>query len=153
MASIMEVAYSDRGMDASDFSGLWAAFRGKDRDRVIVGVAAAFAHVAGANGALDAAETARFVDVVRGSRLAPPDSATADDLTHAFEALARAMVARPELGRAESLRVLSDFGFDPMRSEIIWSATRAALIADAQLDAAERQAADEIRQALRIRTV
>jgi tellurite resistance protein len=140
-------------MEASDFSALWAAFRGKDRDRVIVGVAAAFAHVSAANGALDAAEIAGFVDVVRGSRLAPPDSATANELTCAFEALAQAMVARPELGRAESLRVLSDFGFDPMRSEIIWSATRAALIADAQLDAAERQAADEIRQALRIRAV
>ena len=151
MASTMEVAYSDPGMEASDFSALWAAFRGRDRDRVIVGVAAAFAHVAAANGAIDQAETARFIDVVRGSRLAPPDGATADDLTRAFEALAQAMVARPELGRSESLRVLADFGFDPMRSEIIWSATRAALVADAQLDPAERRAADEIRQALRIR--
>ena len=37
-------------MEESDFSALWAAFRAKDRDRVIVGVAAAFAHVAAANG-------------------------------------------------------------------------------------------------------
>jgi tellurite resistance protein len=138
-------------MAEPDFSALWAAFRGKDRDRVIVGVAAAFAHVAAANGALDAAEVARFLDVVRGSRLAPPDSATAEQLARAFEALTRAMLERPELGRSESLRVLSDFGFDPMRSEIIWSAAGQALVADAQLDAAERRAAGEIREALRIR--
>jgi hypothetical protein len=37
-----------------------------------------------------------------------------------------------------------------MRSEIIWSATRSALVADAQLDAAEQAAAAEIRAALRI---
>jgi hypothetical protein len=48
------------------------------------------------------------------------------------------------------LRVLGDFGFDPVRSEIVWSATRAALVADAALDALERQAADEIRSALRL---
>jgi hypothetical protein len=47
--------------------------------------------------------------------------------------------------------VLSDFGFDPMRSEIIWSATRAALVADAELHPAERSAEGEIRSALRIR--
>jgi tellurite resistance protein len=138
-------------MQEADFSALWAAFRGKDRDRVIVGVAAAFAHVAAANGAIEAAETARFLDVVRGSRLAPPDAATAEQLGHAFEALAQAMLARPEQGRAESMRVLSDFAFDPMRREIIWSAARAALVADAQLDAAERTAAEEVRSALRIR--
>jgi tellurite resistance protein len=138
-------------MEEADFSALWAAFRHKDRDRVIVGVAAAFAHVAAANGAVEASETARFLDVVRGSRLAPADPATAEELGRAFEGLARAMVERPELGRAESLRILSDFGFDPMRSEIIWSAARAALVADAQLDAAERTAAEEIRSALRIR--
>src|SRR5882757_2363850 len=106
-------------MREPDFSALWASFRGdkaKDRDRVIVGVAAAFALVAAANGELEAAETARFLDVVRGSRLAPPDSTTAAELQRAFEALASAMLASPELGRSESLRVLSDFGFDPMRS-------------------------------------
>jgi tellurite resistance protein len=139
-------------MQAPDFAALWAAFRAKDRDRVIVGVAAAFAHVAAANGAVEASETERFLDVVRGSRLAPPDAATSQQLGHAFEALALAMVACPELGRSESLRVLSDFGFDPMRSEIIWSAARAALVADAQLDGAERAAAEEIRSALRIRS-
>jgi len=141
-------------MAEPDFSALWAGFRGdkpKDRDRVIVGVAAAFALVAAANGELEAAETARFIDVVRGSRLAPPDSATAAQLASAFEALAHAMLASPELGRSESLRVLSDFGFDPMRSEIIWSATSAALVADAKLDPAERRAEAEIRAALRIR--
>jgi len=141
-------------MAEPDFSALWASFRGeraKDRDRVIVGVAAAFALVAAANGALEAAETARFLEVVRGSRLAPPDSATAAELQRAFEALAAAMLASPELGRSESLRVLSDFGFDPMRSEIIWSATRAALVADAKLDPAERRAEEEIRVALRRR--
>jgi tellurite resistance protein len=138
-------------MEDPEFSALWGAFRGKDRDRVIVGVAAAFAHVAVANGELEASETSRFLDVVRHSRLAPADAATSAQLASAFEDLARAMLVRPDLGRAESLRVLGDFGFDPMRSEIIWSATRSALIADAQLDAAERRAEAEIRDALRIR--
>ena len=139
-------------MSEPDFSALWQAFRGKDRDRVIVGVAAAFALVAAANGALDAAETQRFLDVVRGSRLAPGDAATEQQLAKAFDDLARTLLARPELGRSESLRVLSDFGFDPMRSEIIWSATRAALVADAALDPEEGAAALEIRAALQIRS-
>jgi tellurite resistance protein len=138
-------------MEDPDFSALWGAFRNKDRDRVIVGVAAAFAHVAVANGAVESAETSRFLDVVRHSRLAPADEATYAQLAGAFEELARAMLARPELGRVESLRVLGDFGFDPVRSEIIWSAARAALVADAQLDPAERRAEGEIREALRIR--
>ena len=138
-------------MQDPEFSASWSAFRGKDRDRVIVGVAAAFAHVAVANGAVEASETARFLDVVRGSRLAPADNVTAAELGRAFEALTSAMLARPALGRAEALRVLGDFGFDAMRSEIIWSATRAALVADAQLDTAEQHAAAEIRAALRIR--
>jgi tellurite resistance protein len=138
-------------MEAPEFSALWGAFRAKDRDRVIVGVAAAFAHVAVSNGDVAAAETARFLDVVRGSRLAPPDSATSTELGRAFQALCQAMLARPELGRAEALQVLADFGFDPMRSEIIWSATRSALVADAQLDPAEQRAASEIQLALRIR--
>ena len=138
-------------MEDPEFSAGWSAFRGKDRDRVIVGVAAAFAHIAVANGAVEASETARFLDVVRGSRLAPADSETVDDLGRAFEMLTLAMLARPELGRAEALRVLRDFGFDPMRREIIWSATRSALVADAKLDAAEQQAALEIRAALSIR--
>jgi tellurite resistance protein len=138
-------------MDDPEFSAAWSAFRGQHRDRVIVGVAAAFAYVAVANGAVEASETARFLDVVRGSRLAPADSVTTADLGRAFEALTRALLARPELGRAEALRVLGDFGFDAMRAEIIWSATRSALVADAQLDRAEQQAAAEIRAALRIR--
>jgi tellurite resistance protein len=141
-------------MAASDFSGLWASFRGDqgtERDRVIVGVAAAFAHVSAANGVLEASETARFLDVVRGSRLASADDATAHELHKAFEALVHAVLARPGLGRDECLRVLSDFGFDPTRSEIIWSATSAALVADAELDVAERHAEAEIREALRIR--
>ena len=138
-------------MEDPEFSGLWGAFRGKGRDRVIVGVAAAFAHVAVANGHVADAETARFLDVVRGSRLAPSDSATSAELARAFDALGRAMLARPELGRAEALRVLGDFGFDPMRSEIVWSATRSALVADAQLEPAEQRAAGEIQAALRIR--
>jgi hypothetical protein len=37
MASIMEVRYSGWAMAEPDFSALWAAFRGKDRDRVVVG--------------------------------------------------------------------------------------------------------------------
>ena len=138
-------------MDEPDFSALWAAFRSKDRDRVIVGVAAAFAYIAAANGEVEPAETARFLNVVRGSRLAPADSATSEQLSQAFEALGRAMLASPERGRSESLRVLGDFGFDPMRSEIIWSAACVALVADAQLDSAERAASEEIRAALRIR--
>jgi tellurite resistance protein len=138
-------------MAEPEFSALWGAFRGKDRDRVIVGVAAAFAHVAVANGQVEAAEAARFLDVVRGSRLAPPDDATSLALEQAFGELSRAMLASPDVGRAEALRVLADFGFDPVRSEIIWSATRSALVADAQLDAAEQTAAQEIREALRIR--
>lgn len=138
-------------MEDPEFSALWSAFRGKDRDRVIVGVAAAFAHVAVSNGHLADAETARFLDVVRGSRLAPADGATSAELARAFDALGQAMLARPELGRAEALRVLGDFGFDPMRREIIWSATSSALVADAQLDAAEQQAAGEIQAALQIR--
>jgi tellurite resistance protein len=138
-------------MEDPEFSVLWAAFRAKDRDRVIVGVAAAFAHIAVANGDVAASETSRFLDVVRGSRLAPSDAASAAQLAQAFEALARAMLARPEAGRLESLRVLSDFGFDAMRSEIIWSAARAALVADAALHPAEQQAAREIRAALQIR--
>ena len=138
-------------MEDPEFSGLWGAFRGKDRDRVIVGVAAAFAHVAVSNGHVAAAETERFLDVVRGSRLAPPDDATSAQLAQAFAALGQAMLARPELGRAEALRVLGDFGFDPMRREIIWSATSSALVADAQLDPAEQRAAGEIQAALQIR--
>ena len=138
-------------MAEPDFASLWAAFKGKDRDRVVVGVAAAFAHVAAADGSIDASETQRFLDVVRGSRLAPTDPTTNEQLARAFEHLTSAMLARPVLGRSESLRVLSDFGFDPMRSEIIWSAARAALVADAALDSAERAAAEEIRIALRIR--
>jgi tellurite resistance protein len=138
-------------MEDPDFSALWRAFRGRDRDRVIVGVAAAFAHVAVANGEVEPSETSRFIDVVRHSRLAPADEATSAQLAFAFEQLACAMLARPELGRVECLRVLGDFGFDPMRSEIIWSAARSALVADAQLDAAERRAEGEIREALRIR--
>ncbi|MES1184884.1 MAG: hypothetical protein ABUL60_13805 [Myxococcales bacterium] len=138
-------------MEDPEFSALWSAFRSKDRDRVIVGVAAAFAHVAVSNGHVAESEAARFLDVVRGSRLAPADAATSADLARAFEALGRAMLARPEAGRAEALRVLGDFGFDPMRSEIIWSATRSALVADAQLQPAEQRAAGEIQAALRIR--
>lgn len=141
-------------MADAEFSSLWTAFRGKggkERDRVIVGVAAAFAHVAVANGKVDASETQRFLDVVRGSRLAAADPATTAELGQAFELLAQRILARPELGRAECLRILSDFGFDPMRSEIIWSAAGAALVADAQLDPSERQAEAEIREALRIR--
>ncbi len=138
-------------MQDPEFSALWAAFRGKDRDRVIVGVAAAFAHIAVANGDVAASETSRFLDVVRGSRLAVFASDTSAQLARAFEALGRAMLARPELGRIESLRVLSDFGFDPMRSEIIWSAACSALVADAALDPAEQKAAEEIRAALQIR--
>jgi len=141
-------------MGTSEFSALWASFRGKggvERDRVIVGVAAAFAHVAVANGVLDAAEVTRFVDVVRGSRLASADDVTSRQLAEAFEALAHALLTRPEPGRQECLKVLADFGFDPTRGEIIWSATRAALVADAGLDAAERRAEAEIREALRIR--
>jgi tellurite resistance protein len=137
-------------MAQAEFSALWAAFRAKDRDRVIVGVAAAFAHVAAANGVVEASETARFLDIVSGSRLAPADAQTREQLGLAFEALAQAIVARPALGHAECLRVLGDFGFDPMRSEIVWSATSAALVADAALDAHERRAAEEIRQALRM---
>jgi len=138
-------------MQDPEFSALWSAFRGKDRDRVIVGVAAAFAHVAVANGHVAEAETARFLDVVRGSRLAPPDSATSAELARAFNALGQAMLTHPERGRAEALRVLGDFGFDAMRREIIWSATSSALVADAQLDAAEQLAAGEIQAALQIR--
>jgi len=138
-------------MAEPEFSALWSAFRGKDRDRVIVGVAAAFAHVAVANGQVEASEAARCLDVVRGSRLAPADSATSLALEQAFAALCSAMLARLDVGRAEALRVLGDFGFDPVRSEIIWSATCSALVADAQLDQAEQAAAQEIREALRIR--
>jgi tellurite resistance protein len=138
-------------MPEPDFASLWAAFKSKDRDRVIVGVAAAFAHVASADGSIDASETQRFLEVVRGSRLAPTDPATSEQLARAFEQLTSVMLERPELGRSESLRVLSDFGFDPMRGEIIWSATCAALVADAALATAEQRAAEEIRVALRIR--
>jgi tellurite resistance protein len=137
-------------MEDPEFLALWGAFRAKDRDRVIVGVAAAFAHVAVANGAVEASETERFLDVVRGARLAASDLETRTALALAFEQLSRAMLARPEPGRAEALRVLGDFGFDPMRREIIWSATGSALVADAQLDPAERAAAEEIRTALRV---
>lgn len=136
------------------FAALWQAFRGKggrERDRVVVGMAAAFALVAVADGRVDATETARFLDVVRGSRLAAADAVTSQDLASAFDALVGALLAAPEPGKAECLRVLSDFGFDPMRSEIIWSAASAALLADAQLPAAERRAETEIRDALRIR--
>lgn len=141
-------------MAALDFSALWRAFRGKDgreRDRVVVGVAAAFALIAVADGRVDATEVERFLDVVRGSRLAAADTATRQELARSFDALVAALFAAPEAGKAECLRVLSDFGFDPMRSEIIWSAASAALVADAQLPAAERQAEQEIRDALRIR--
>lgn len=137
-----------------DFPALWATFRGKDgkeRDRVVIGVAVAFAYVAAANGRIEAAECARFVDVLRGARLANADDATRAELGEAFELLAREILSHPEAGRAECLRVLSDFGFDTVRSEIIWSAAGAASIADARLEAAERRAVGEIREALRIR--
>jgi hypothetical protein len=137
-------------MPEPDFSALWAAFRAKDRDRVIVGVAAAFALVVASDGKIESVETQRFLEVVRGSRLAPADDATRDALGAAFADLARALVDSPALGRTESLRVLSDFGFDPMRREIIWSATHAALIADAVLAPAEQAAATAIREALRL---
>jgi tellurite resistance protein len=137
-----------------DFSALWLAFRGKggrERDRVIVGVAAVFAHVSAADGRIDESETQRFLDVVRGSRLAESDAATMDELSRAFEALTVARLRAPELGRAECVRVLTELGLDPMRREIIWSAARAALVADAQLGAEERRAEEEIRAALGIR--
>jgi len=152
MASITELAYVKGSMADAEFAALWQAFRGEGRDRVIVGVAAAFALIAAANGVLEASEAERFLDVVRGSRLAPSDPATQKELANAFADLARALLTHPVPGRAECLRVLSDFGFDPTRSEIIWSATQAALVADAALDAAERGAAGEIRLALRIRS-
>ena len=152
MASITELAYADDSMADAEFAALWKAFRAEGSDRVIVGVAAAFALIAAANGVLEACETERFLDVVRGSRLAPSDLATQEELATAFSDLARALLAHPEPGRAECLRVLSDFGFDPTRSEIIWSATQAALVADAALGGIERRAADEIRLALRIRS-
>jgi len=140
-------------MGMTELSALWASFRGKggtERDRVIVGVAAAFAHVAVANRVLEGAEVTRFLDVVQGSRLAEADEQTSRQLRDAFEALAHELLKRPEAGRSECLRVLSEFGFDPTRSEIIWSATSAALLADAELDPAERRAEGEIREALRI---
>lgn len=141
-------------MAESEFAALWRAFRGKDgreRDRVIVGVAAAFAHVAAADGDVDAAETQRFLDVVRGSRLAASDPATLAQLAGAFDALVAARLAAPDRGREECLRVLAEQGLDPARSEIIWSAAHAALLADAQLGAEELRAETEIREALRIR--
>ncbi|HYP90170.1 MAG TPA: hypothetical protein VEQ59_18495 [Polyangiaceae bacterium] len=141
-------------MVGAEFSGLWRRFRGKggtERDRVVVGVAAAFAHVTAANGVLERAEATRFVDVVRGSRLAAADDATAADLHDAFDELVQTLLARPAAGRSECLRVLADFGFDAARSQIIWSATQAALVADSALDAAERVAESEIREALQIR--
>ena len=139
-------------MAEPDFASLWKAFKSKDRDRVIVGVAAAFALVTVADGSIDPSETQRFLDVVRGSRLAPTDPVTSEQLSRAFHDVTRAMLERPDLGRSEALRVLADFGFDPMRSEIIWSATSAALVADAALDSAEQSVAREIRTALRIRS-
>lgn len=141
-------------MVGPDFPALWRAFRGKDgreHDRVIVGVAAAFAHIALADGHVDAAETSRFLDVVRGSRLVGADDATNATLARAFEQLIAALLLLADHGRGECLRVLSDFGFDPMRAEIVWSATHAALLADAQLSDAERLAEADVREALRIR--
>ena len=58
----------------------------------------------------------------------------------------------PEMGREEALRVLTDFAFDPMRREIIWSAASAALVADAAVDSNERQVAREIAGRLGIAT-
>jgi tellurite resistance protein len=115
-----------------------------------MGVAAAFACIAAANGRIDGAETERFLDVLRGSRLAPADDATRADLERAFAHLTQALLAAPAAGHAECMRVLGDFGFDPMRSEIVWSATRSALVADAQVDPSERRVAEEIRLALRV---
>jgi tellurite resistance protein len=141
-------------MGPTEFSALWARFRGKggtERDRVVVGVAAAFAHVAVANGVLEATEVTRFLDIVRGSRLVSADEVTSRELRDAFEVLAHTLLTRPEPGRRECLRVLGDFGFDPGRSQIIWSATQAALVADSELDTAERRAEAEIREALQIR--
>ncbi|MDF3069102.1 MAG: hypothetical protein K0R38_4703 [Polyangiaceae bacterium] len=138
-------------MAEDKFSALWLAFRGKggrERDRVIVGIAAAFAHVAAADGTVDASETQRFLDVVRGSRLAGSDDATTQELSGAFDALVAARLAAPEQGSAECLRVLSELGLDPMRREIIWSATQAALLADSRLGSEERRAEDQIRGAL-----
>lgn len=141
-------------MAEAHFPALWLAFRGaggRQRDRVIVGVAAAFAHIVTADGVVQSSETQRFVDVVRGSRLAAEDAATLQELSQAFAALVSARLSAPELGRAECLRVLSELGLDPMRRELIWSAAKAALLADAQLGASERAAEEEIRAALGIR--
>lgn len=130
-------------MTEPDFSVLWASFRAKC-DRVVVGVAAAFALVAAADGRLSTAETQRFLDVVRGSRLAPTDDRTLADLCLAFEQLTRAILANQDVGHDEALRVLADFASDPMRREIIWSAASAALVADAALDSNEHRVAREI---------
>jgi len=141
-------------MAEPEFSALWLAFRGKDgreRDRVIVGVAAAFVHVAAADGRVDDSETQRFVDVVRGSRLVSGDDATTAELVRAFRAVVTARLSAPERGRAECLRVLAELGLDSVRRDMIWSAAQAALLADAQLGDGERRAQDEIRQALGVR--
>lgn len=141
-------------MAEAELAALWAAFRGKngrERDRVIVGVAAAFLHIVAADGEVDEHETQRFLDVVRGSRLAAADDATTAELSRAFQAVVDARLAAPAAGRTECLRVLAEQGLDPMRREIIWSAAQAALVADARLAAEEGQAAEEIREALGVR--
>ena len=52
------------------------------------------------------------------------DQTTSRQLSDAFETLVHTLLRGPELGRQECLRVLSDFSFDPTRSEIIWSVMR-----------------------------
>jgi tellurite resistance protein len=138
-------------MDEPDFPGLLLAFRGKggrERDRVLVGVAAAFAHIVAADGQVLASETQRFLDVVTGSRLAPGDPSTAEELSRAFDALLAAVAAAPRAGREACLRALGELGADPVRREIIGSAARAALVADAWVGAEEIQAESEVRAAL-----
>jgi tellurite resistance protein len=138
-------------MAEPDFSALWRAFRGEGgraRDRVLVGVAAAFVHVVAADGDVRESESQRFLDVVRGSRLASADEKTSEELSAAFSALVAARFEAPEVARAECLKVLSELGLDPMRREIVWSAAQAALLADAELGPQERVAEREIRSAL-----
>jgi tellurite resistance protein len=141
-------------MEEPDFSALLLAFRGKggrERDRVLVGVAAAFALIVAADGQVLTSETQRFMDVVTASRLAAADAATARDLALAFDALLAAILAAPSAGRAACLRVLGELGMDPVRREIIGSAARAALVADAWVGAEEHQAESEVRAALGLR--
>lgn len=124
-----------------DWLSLWKPFTA--RDRTLIGVTAAFALVATANADVSTRESRRFAELLRGSRLVD-DATELRALAGAFSALTAAMLQAPAEGRAQALATLGSFAGDAFRSEIIWSAAQAAMLADADVSPAEQAALDAV---------